>query len=96
MPGVCAGIVLGHAFDEPVDRLWRTLCDDWAERPVLAALAVGGPVELARRQSLADALAGRRFGSKCHLCWIVRTMLATLGRGGSELAPTWLYRSDNA
>lgn len=96
MPGVCAGIVLGNALDTPAGELWQQLADDWAQRPIVGSLAGGGPVELARRQGLADALAGWRFASKCHLCWVVRTMLVILGRGGSELAPAWLYRSDNA
>jgi hypothetical protein len=90
-PGTCAGIALGRATaDLPLDRLlaeWRL-----ADRPLVAALALGGP------RALADLAAQHGFqpdpegyAGKCHLCWAARKALVRAGAGGEELQPKTLY-----
>ena len=90
-PGTCAGIAIGRAnADLPLDRLlteWRL-----ADRPLVAALAEGGP------RNLADLAAGHGFrpnpagyADKCHLCWVARKALVRAGAGGETLQPEALY-----
>jgi hypothetical protein len=96
-PGTCAGLILGRAGpDRSVADLWRQVNDDYARRPVLAALVSRGPAglaELARKDGfeVRDGYAGR-----CHLCWSVRRHLARRGLYADELGPAELYHIEAA
>jgi len=91
MPGVCAGVVVGDARQESVGRIWQRLCEDHADRPVLAALAARGPTGLIGEAEQTGFRARRGYASKCHLCWDVRKHLARSGRHEAELGPARLY-----
>jgi hypothetical protein len=92
-PGTCAGIALGRATaDLPLDRLlaaWRL-----AARPLVAALADGGPralADFAARSGFRPDAAGAGYAGKCHLCWAARKALIRAGAGGETLRPETLY-----
>lgn len=93
-PGVCTGIVLGNASQEPVDEIWRRLDQSWQDNPILDALVRGGPFALmqtaveAGYKPLADGYAG-----KCHLCTHVRQWLFDHGGWEQYLGPAECYRS---
>lgn len=89
MPGTCAGIVFGLAGAGSIVDLWRALESDWDRRPVISALAGGGPVALLERAEgfvPADGYAG-----KCHLCWDIRRHLVRRGLFRRTLGPEWMY-----
>ena len=93
MPGTCAGLVLGRArAGGDLAGLWRRLSDDYACRPVVGALARGGPSALAAEA--ADAGFVPRAGGyagKCQLCWDVRRHLVRRHMHADELGPAWMY-----
>jgi len=94
MPGTCAGILLGWANERrPVGDCWRQLNADHADRPVLAALARGGPVALARLAGPHGFVPECRYAGKCHLCWSVRKLLYFKGLYRQELGPAGIYES---
>lgn len=96
MPGTCAGIVLGTAHAETIGDIWTRLGRDHASRPVVGALASGGPVallELASRCGFTPRPAG--YAGPCHLCWDVRRHLAARAEFRAELAPEWMYVPDD-
>ncbi len=94
MPGVCAGIVIGRAGPRrSVGDCWRRLADDHASRPVLGALASGGPVGLLPLATEAGFTPADRYAGKCHLCWSIRLHLHSRGLFPQELGPAELYRS---
>ena len=94
MPGTCAGIVLGWADDRrSVGDCWRQLNADHADRPVLASLAGGGPVELAKLAGPHGFVPEGRYAGKCHLCWSVRRLLYFKGLYRQELGPAGIYES---
>jgi hypothetical protein len=93
MPGTCAALVLGRACaGADVAALWARLNDDYASRPVVGALARGGPSALAA-EAIAAGFIPREGGyaGKCHLCWDVRRQLAGRGMHADELGPDWMY-----
>ena len=91
MPGTCAGIVLGQAHPASIADLWRALESDWDERPVVSALALGGPAALLER-ARADGFVPRDgYAGKCHLCWDIRRHLAGRGLFERALGPKWMY-----
>lgn len=89
MPGTCAGIVLGLARTRSIADLWRALDRDWDRRPVVSALAGGGPVALL--EQVEDFVPADGYASKCHLCWDVRRHLVRIGRFTETLGPKRLY-----
>ncbi len=110
MPGVCAGLMLGRADVKPIADIWRDIYD-FAEnlqseparqgeledqrRPVLSALASGGPyclMKLAQREGFVPS-AG--YASKCHLCWSVRNFLyRNTPNTAGELGPDGVYSEE--
>ena len=93
MPGTCAGILLGSARRRSIAEIWSALEGDWAERPIVAALARGGPVGLLDRARRAGFVPRDEYAGKCHLCWHMRTHLGTEGLHADELGPPWMYRT---
>jgi hypothetical protein len=72
--------------------LWRRLSDDYACRPVVGALARGGPSALAAEAVDAGFVprAGG-YAGKCQLCWDVRRHLVRRHMHADELGPVWMY-----
>lgn len=93
MPGTCGGLVLGRCDHQSIAALWERLGHDWAGRPVLGALARGGPAALLARAGEAGFVPETTYASKCHLCWHVRRFLHRHGAGGGELGPDWSYQA---
>ena len=95
MPGTCAGLVLGQACQGTIAEIWQRLNADYTNRPVVGTLVRGGPVALAKLAGEYGFVPGPGYAGKCHLCWEVRSFLATdpraRGRLGDELEPAWLY-----
>jgi hypothetical protein len=92
MPGVCAGIIIGQADEEmSVGDCWRSLEVDHASRPVVGALASGGPGELLTVAMEAGFAPAERYAGKCHLCWSIRQHLHGQGLFPQELGPSALY-----
>lgn len=91
-PGVCSGIILGNALSDGVEGVWDRLSEDWAERPVVSAVAAGGSYELMRRaRELGyEALPGG-YADKCHLCSHVRQFLIDHGHWPEEVGPRECY-----
>jgi hypothetical protein len=72
--------------------LWARLSDDYASRPVVGALARGGPSALAA-EAIAAGFVPRAGGyaGKCQLCWDVRRWFVGRAMHGDELGPAWMY-----
>ena len=96
MPGTCGGIVLGRCGPETVADIWQRLGRLWPDRPVVGALARGGPVALLAMAAEAGFAPARTYAAKCHLCWDVRAFLHRHGLGKDELGPDWLYQTVRA
>ena len=93
-PGVCAGISLGLAGLEPVGEIWQNLYDAPVDKPVISALAQGGPVALMSQAVEIGFVPAAGYASKCHLCWAVRKFLhAKPGPWSNELAPATIYEN---
>jgi hypothetical protein len=91
-PGVCSGIVLGNARQEPLDRMWARLQRQWVDNPVLQTLVRGGPVALMKTACEAGYQPrGQGYASKCHLCTHVRQWLFLRGSFGESLGPAECY-----
>jgi hypothetical protein len=75
-----------------VAALWARLNDDYASRPVVGALARGGPAALAA-EAIEAGFVPREGGyaGKCQLCWDVRRQLAGRNMHADELGPVWMY-----
>ncbi|MCY2932249.1 MAG: radical SAM protein [Planctomycetota bacterium] len=93
MPGTCGGLVLGRCDHESVAVMWQRLGQDWADRPVVGALARGGPAALLATATAAGFVPEKTYAGKCHLCWHVRRFLHRHGAGEGELGPDWLYQA---
>jgi len=95
MPGVCAGILLGRARAEgggpAMADLWRRLDEEHEARPVVSALARGGPVELLPAAEKSGYRRREGYAGKCHLCWELRAFLHKAGLHHDELGPARAY-----
>jgi len=92
MPGTCAGIVLGRSdTGRDLPELWAKLYEDHAGRPVVGALASGGPAALAARAVESGFAPRPGYADKCHLCWDTRRWLVEQGMHEAELGPRWMY-----
>jgi len=92
MPGTCAGIVLGVVGTASIAEIWRALEADWTDRPLISALASGGPVALldqARAAGFVPRSGG--YAATCHLCWDIRRHLVGRGLFDEALGPDWMY-----
>ncbi len=91
-PGVCSGIILGHARAEPLDVMWRRLAETWGDEPIVAPLVHEGPLglmELARQHGYEPRPQG--YATKCHLCTHVRQFLFDRGAYPDRLGPDACY-----
>jgi len=95
MPGTCAGILLGRVGRQSVADVWRRLAGDYSRRPVVAALASGGPVALMEQAGASGYVPRDGYAGKCHLCWDVRRHLVAHGSCLEELGPQWIYQPAN-
>ncbi len=94
MPGTCAGIVLGVSdTGRDVASLWSKLDSDHAHRPVVGALASGGPALLAERAIESGFVPQAEYAGKCHLCWDTRRWLVGRSMYEAELGPQWMYET---
>jgi MoaA/NifB/PqqE/SkfB family radical SAM enzyme len=96
MPGVCAGILLGRADRDSISEIWGKLNADHESRPIVGALARGGPAELlplARRTGFVPA---GGYASKCHRCYCIRRHLAATADCAEELGPGSLYVNEKS
>ena len=92
MPGTCAGIVLGTAdATTSVRDVWQALEADWDRRPIISALARGGPVALMDEAASRGFVPRDGYAGTCELCWHIRRHLAREGLFGETLGPAWLY-----
>ena len=91
MPGTCAGLVLGRCGERTPGDVWRELDAGLESRPVVGALAAGGPMALLAEAVSAGMTPREGYAGKCHLCWDVRRFLARRGLHGEELGPRWMY-----
>lgn len=92
IPGVCAGVCLGNAFEKPVREIWADLFNNYKSRPVLSALSHHGPYglfELAVEEGFEPHPEG--YADKCHLCWNVKCFLRKKGKFADELKPETVY-----
>jgi hypothetical protein len=91
-PGVCSGIIVGHAAIRTVEDVWHDLCDHWRENPVIEAVVSGGSFELMQRAKAMgyQELAGG-YASKCHLCTHVRQFLVDRGIWPEYVGPRECY-----
>jgi hypothetical protein len=96
MPGTCAGIVLGRCGARTPADVWRELDAGLTARPVVAALAEGGPAALLAEAVAAGMTPREGYAGKCHLCWDVRRFLARGGLHADEIAPQWMYQDASA
>ncbi len=92
--GTCAGIVLGDAARERIRAMWRRLEREYEDRPIVGTLATAGPTALMRRAQDFGFVPAAGYAAKCHLCWSVRTFLASKGLCADELGPRRLYTPD--
>lgn len=90
-PGTCAGVSLGNAWSEPMADIWHRLESDHGDRAIVGTLARSGPTGLAERAVSAGFEMPREVACHCQLCWWVRRWLWSVGLGGGELAPAWVY-----
>jgi len=91
-PGVCSGILLGNAKNEPPDAMWERLANHWRDEPILAPLIHEGPVALlsmARTHGYQPLPQG--YADKCHLCTHVRQFLFSAGLYPEHLGPAACY-----
>ena len=96
MPGTCAGIVLGQADAMSIAEVWQALEAEWDRRPVISALARGGPVALLDQAVACGFVPRDGYAGKCELCWDIRRHLAWGGMFARTLGPTWLYEPNRS
>ncbi len=91
-PGVCSGILLGNACDEPLDEMWHRLADRWQDEPILTPLIHHGPLALCESaQRLGYEPRPEGYATKCHLCTHVRQFLFERGVYPARLGPGACY-----
>lgn len=91
-PGVCSGIILGNAGEQPIEALWHALAAHWAEHPVVSAVAAGGSFELMQRAAaLGYTPLTDGYANKCHLCTHVRQFLVDRGLWRESVGPRECY-----
>jgi len=92
-PGVCAGIVLGNAKNEPIASIWHRLAEHWQDDPILSVLIEEGPYGLYRvAKGHGFEPQPQGYASKCHLCAQVRRFLFSKSGGWRSLGPEEAYR----
>ena len=91
-PGVCNGIILGNALEQPAEQLWAELAESWQSHPVVSAVVTGSSFELMQR---AKAFGYRKlesgYANKCHLCHHVRQFLHDRAIWPEAVGPTECY-----
>lgn len=82
-PGVCSGIILGNAKEEPLPQMWRRLSAEWRNHPIVEPVVRGSSTALYDAAArLGYEARPRGYANKCHLCTHVRQYL--FERGGWE------------
>lgn len=95
-PGVCSGIILGNAQQEPIPALWRRLQRDWREHAIIGPVVAGSSTALYRRAvevGYRPRPAG--YANKCHLCTHVRQFLHERGDWSETVGPADCYASSD-
>lgn len=91
-PGVCNGIIIGNALQQPADEAWERLAQNWRDHPVVSAVVAGGSYELmqrARKHGYRELASG--YADKCHLCHHVRRFLHAGGVWPECIGPAECY-----